>query len=136
MAYTGGKFSKEELWEIAIDAVTVLLGDYNTDRKQAAILLLKAILPHEVVRGILEEDGIYPFSRDDPRVYKWRKAVLSRGRCEECGATEGLEAHHILKWCDYPKGRSDIKNGACLCHKCHTNEHRGDICYHMMAKKK
>lgn len=121
--------------DLVIDAVAVLLGDYHINKKRAALLLLKALLPHSVVQKILEEDGIYPYDRNDPRVRKWTKEVLARGECELCGSTKHLEAHHILRWAEYPKGRADMDNGQCLCHECHTEEHRYDQSYHMMAAK-
>ena len=128
-------FSNQEKAEIIIEATAVLLGDYNIYRKKAATLLLKAFLPHEIMRDILSCDGVYPFSRNDPRVRVWAKEVLKRGKCEECGSTKHLEAHHIIKWADYPMGRIDTKNGECLCHKCHTKAHIDDESYYMMASK-
>lgn len=136
MGYTGTAFSKAEQYQICVEAITVLLGNGNVNSKHAALLLLKAFLPHRIIKEILEEDGIYPFDRDDYRVRRWAKDVLSRGICEKCGATEHLEAHHILKWADYPKGRADISNGMCLCHNCHTEEHKHDRSYAMMLAKK
>ena len=124
-----------ERTELVIDSVAVLIGDYEINRKYAAILLLKALLPSGIVKNILENDGVYPFDRDDPRVRRWTRAVLSKGRCECCGSKENLEAHHIVKWSDYPKGRIDINNGMCLCHKCHTEEHKYDQSYWMMKAK-
>ena len=129
------KMTAKEKGEIVIDAIAVLIGDYNINRKYAALLLLKAFLTHHVLHEILEEDGIYPFDRNDYRVRRWTKEVLKRGKCEMCGSTERLEAHHIIKWVDYPKGRADIANGQCLCHKCHTNEHIHDQSYYMMKAK-
>lgn len=124
-----------EKTEIIIDAIAVLIGDYEINRKYAAILLLKAFLPRDIVKSILEDDGVYPFERTDPRVRKWTMEVVSKGKCEYCGASENLEAHHIIKWADYPKGRIDVNNGMCLCHKCHTNEHKDDQSYWMMKAK-
>lgn len=121
-----------EKQEIIIYAIAVLIGDYEITRKYAAVILLKALLPHSILKKILEDDNIYPFDRDDRRVRQWTKEVLKRGKCEKCGATENLEAHHIIKWADYPKGRADLQNGRCLCHNCHTEEHKYDQSYHMM----
>lgn len=126
------KMTANEKREIIIDSIAVLIGDYEIIRKQAAILLLKAFLPHSILREILEDGGAYPFDRNDYRVRRWTKDILKRGECEKCGATRNLEAHHIIKWADYPKGRADLKNGQCLCHDCHTNEHKDDQSYHMM----
>lgn len=121
--------------EIVIDAIAVLMGDYEINKKYAAILLLKALLPNKILKNILEDDGIYPFDRNDPRVKIWTKKVLLKGKCECCGSKENLEAHHIIKWADYPKGRIDEKNGMCLCHRCHTEEHKEDQSYWMMKAK-
>lgn len=121
--------------DVVIDSVAVLLGDYAIERKQAAILLLKAYLPHAFFKFLLEDENLYPFDRNDPRVKRWTKQVISKGHCELCGSTERLEAHHIIKWADYPKGRIDLKNGMCLCHDCHTKEHEFDCSYHLMKAR-
>lgn len=48
----------------------------------------------------------------------WSQIVRSPGKCEYCGKTEHLQAHHIF-------GRSnkavlwDVDNGVCLCAGCH-----------------
>lgn len=117
---------------VVVDSVAVLIGDYSILRKQAAILLLKYYLPHDFLKFLLEDKELYPFSRNDSRVAGWRKEVLSRGFCEKCGSTERLEAHHIIKWADYPKGRIDPENGMCLCHSCHTKEYEFDPSFYMM----
>lgn len=135
VAYTGTAFSKEEQRELVIDAVAVLLSDYSVTRKYAAILILKALLPHKLMKAVLDDPTIYPFDRNDYRVRRWTADILSNGKCEMCGGKEHLEAHHIIKWADYPGGRIDPKNGQCLCHKCHTNQHLHDQSYYMMAAK-
>lgn len=44
--------------------------------------------------------------------------MRSRGRCEECGATQGLQWAH--GWSrSYRKIRHDLRNGFCLCGACH-----------------
>lgn len=129
------KLTSEEKREIVIDAVAVLLGDYSINRKYAALLLLKALLPHRILKEILNDDNIHPFKRSDKRVLRWTKEVLKSGKCEICGSKNDLEAHHIIKWADYPKGRADIKNGQCLCHKCHTDQHCDDRSYYMMKAR-
>lgn len=126
---------KQEQREIVIDAIAVLSGDYSINRKYAAVLLLKALLPKKLMEAILNDDSIYPFDRQDPRVKRWTWEVVKRGKCEKCGSVDNLEAHHIIKWADYPKGRADINNGQCLCHGCHTEEHRYDQSYYMMVAK-
>jgi hypothetical protein len=136
VAYTGTSFSKDEQRELVIDAIAVLLGDYKITRKYAAILILKALLPRKLMKAVLEDDTIYPFDRNDGRVRKWTAKILEKGKCEICGSEEHLEAHHIIKWSDFPGGRIDLKNGQCLCHECHTKQHLHDPSYHMMAAKK
>lgn len=130
------KFTNEEKVEMVIYATSILIGDYDAVRKYAASLILKALLPYWLYKKIIEDDGVYPFDRQDPRVKRWKREVLKRGACEHCGATKHLEAHHIMMWADYPKGRADINNGMCLCHDCHTEAHRFDQSYYMMKAKK
>lgn len=128
--------NSKEINELIIDSVAVLLGDYHINRKYAAILILKSLLPSEIINDILEEDGIYPFNRNDPRVRIWKKEVLSKGKCEICGSDKQLEAHHIIKWADYPKGRIDINNGQCLCVDCHADMHDGENVKTLILSKK
>ena len=129
------KYVGEDVRAVIIDAIAVLIGDYEIFRKQAAILLLKALLKNRFLKHLLDYDAIYPYDRNDSRVRMWTKEVVSKGMCEICGSKEHLEAHHIIKWADYPQGRIDIKNGMCLCHECHTEEHKLDQSYHMMKAK-
>ncbi|WMI81832.1 HNH endonuclease [Anaerotignum sp. MB30-C6] len=121
--------------EIIVNSIAVLIGDYSYVRKQACILLLKALLTDKFYHFLLEDKSLYPISRDDSRVVKWANNILSAGKCERCGNAEDLEAHHIVKWSDYPAGRLDEKNGMCLCLKCHTEEHKYDQSYHLMRGK-
>ena len=55
---------------------------------------------------------------------KWRNNVLERDNytCKMCGRTEDeviLNAHHIERYADNEKLRTDINNGITLCHWCH-----------------
>jgi len=106
--------------KLIVDSVAILIGDYSIYRKQAALLILKAMLPSDFVKILLSDENLYPFDRNDTRVEEW---------------TNRLEAHHIIKWADYPQGRIDIKNRMCLCHDCHTEQHKNDTSYHMMKAK-
>lgn len=120
---------------LVIDAVAVLLGEYSIERKIAANLILKIMLKDGFRKFLFEDSAIYPTSRNDARVMKWRKDILSLGYCQKCGAKERLEAHHILHWSDYPIGRIDTKNGECLCHSCHADEHVGEHVHHLMMAR-
>ena len=115
-----GVVSLLEKKEMAVNALAVLIGDYNIYRKKAATLILRALLPPKVYKAILSEGAVYPFERNDRRVTAWKRAVLAPGRCAFCGAEKDLEAHHIIGWAEWPQGRIDVSNGLCLCHKCHT----------------
>ena len=53
----------------------------------------------------------------------WAKKVKKVGKCEICGATKELEAHHIIPWEYSIKGRTDVGNGQCLCKRCHKMMH-------------
>lgn len=55
----------------------------------------------------------------------WVRAVKDRAgwSCVKCGSDSELVAHHKDNYRDFPDGRTDIDNGACLCKSCHTNLH-------------
>jgi hypothetical protein len=121
--------------ETTVYAVAVLMGDYSTIRKQAAVLILKHHLGADFFKFLLEDKDLYPYSRGDHRVKLWTDNVIAAGVCELCGSTQNLEAHHRIKWVDYPQGRIDENNGQCLCLACHVNEHIDDPSYFLMAGK-
>lgn len=56
---------------------------------------------------------------------KWAKLIkeASNFTCECCGSKEDLASHHFLSFKYYPFLRIDLKNGICLCSKCHNKYH-------------
>ena len=127
----------EDPVNLIIESLAVLVGDYAVERKMAAILILKILLTDAFRETLLNETSeLYPFSRNDYRVREWKAQVLLRGVCEICGANESLEAHHIIRWSDYPQGRIDIENGACLCTDCHAKQHEADGCADLVRARK
>ena len=120
---------------LIVDSVAVLLGEYDIHRKMAANMILKIFLNNKFKKFLFEDASLYPVKRSDSRVMAWRKQILSKGYCENCGNKEQLEAHHVLHWADYPMGRFDTTNGECLCHQCHANEHIGELVYDLMMSK-
>lgn len=96
-------------------------------------------LSHLQEAGLVSVDGktlrianwLYwqPDAKREPRGNEarlWRKAVLARDgyACQDCGSDQGLEAHHIKPWADYPGLRFDLDNGIALCTECHKATHR------------
>lgn len=124
--------------DVLIDCISVLLGDYDPYRKKAAYILLKYFVPKDLCEFIMQElEKEAPvIDRKDPRVAKWRNEVLKRGYCAYCGSKDNLEAHHSLYWSESPKDRINVKNGVCLCHKCHTEEHKDEHVYNLMLSRK
>ena len=59
----------------------------------------------------------------DPDYKNWRKQIYARDKytCQwpNCKNTKHLEAHHILKWNDYPGLRYNTDNGITLCRTHH-----------------
>ena len=50
----------------------------------------------------------------------WAEIIRNAaGRCEHCGKTQYLNAHHIFSRSKYVT-RWDVDNGICLCSGCHT----------------
>lgn len=64
-------------------------------------------------------------SRSVPEYSIWKKAVFARdgGCCQDCGALEHLNAHHIKPWSRFPDLRFDLSNGMTLCDECHIARH-------------
>lgn len=64
-------------------------------------------------------------TRNDPLVFEWRKAVLTRDgfACTLCGSENSLQAHHIVRWVDMPEARLLLENGVTLCISCHYKAH-------------
>lgn len=113
--------------DLIISCLAILLGNYEIYRKRAALLILKIFVRNELLEQLLR-DNIEPFERSDPRVKKWASKVVSKGKCEKCNSTENLEAHHIIYWSEFLKGRLDPDNGMCLCNLCHAKMHEGERC--------
>ena len=49
----------------------------------------------------------------------WAKIIKNGGKCEYCGKTSYLNAHHFYSRADR-KLRYNINNGFCLCSGCHV----------------
>lgn len=45
----------------------------------------------------------------------WAKEIKAVGKCEICGKTDNLNAHHLLEKSTWPHLRYDLSNGICLC---------------------
>ena len=118
-----------------VTAYAILLDDKaEWWRKKACYLLLKALVRADFLEFILKDDAA-PFDRSDKRVRAWTKAIKKRGSCELCGSTVHLEAHHIMRWSEYPNGRIDLKNGLCLCARCHAKQHEGELAEKLILSK-
>lgn len=119
--------------ELAIVDSYICLNHEKTTREQktAAYSLLRLLVNKDALDSWLEGTATV-FDRTDRRVLKWRREVLKAGKCAKCGSTKNLQAHHILHWSMYPKGRDDVSNGMCLCDECHAKEHEGEISYSLM----
>lgn len=53
--------------------------------------------------------------------YLWSSAVKNRAgkKCEACSSTKKLNAHHIENFNTNKTLRYDVRNGVCLCPRCH-----------------
>ena len=63
-------------------------------------------------------------NRDNAAHLRFRRAVKQRAdhRCELCGSTRDLDAHHIVALAH--GGTDDPSNGMCLCADCHRRVDR------------
>lgn len=48
----------------------------------------------------------------------WKQVITKQGKCEKCGATTYVQAHHIIPRTCWPL-RYDLENGVALCRKHH-----------------
>lgn len=58
---------------------------------------------------------------------EWSVAVRTRdGRCNRCGVTVALVAHHIKAKSQFPELMLCLENGETLCSNCHAEHHKAD----------
>jgi len=61
------------------------------------------------------------------RTYKSRRVIADvvkeRGKCEECGATNDLQGHHVKSHSQHPVERTNPDNIQVLCRICHSTKH-------------
>lgn len=128
----------EEEVKLAEKCLEIYLGDYPPDKQYAASILLHMLLKRrygKFLELVKEVTGFKVNNRQSSRVMKWSKSVKERGKCEVCGSTENLHAHHIVPWSCSITGRADLKNGQCLCKDCHEMMHN-DFLWEQYMKKK
>lgn len=56
----------------------------------------------------------------------WQKIITGIGSCELCGDNFALAGHHIIHKSQSSYLRYSIRNGICLCRKCHFKWHLND----------
>lgn len=117
---------KEDVAELK-RCIKIYLGDYSPAQQYAASILMKMILKQKqfnrLMDALKEHTGYKINNRQSSKAVRWSKKIRSAGKCEVCGATEGLQAHHIVPWEYSISGRADLSNGQCLCKECHKMMH-------------
>jgi len=70
--------------------------------------------------------GDNPNPRDMNEAKWWRGEILKKDgyKCQECGITKRLIAHHILPYQYFPELLVDLNNGMVLCKKHHRKKHK------------
>lgn len=55
----------------------------------------------------------------------WSRFIRARDsfRCLCCEATDGIQAHHIIRKVTFPGGAFDLGNGVTMCRPCHARVH-------------
>jgi 5-methylcytosine-specific restriction endonuclease McrA len=89
----------------------------------------------KLMEAVKEKTGFKVNNRLSGKVSTWKKQVKKIGKCEICGAKENLVAHHIVPWSYSIAGRTDVKNGQCLCEDCHKIMHDDALWIDYMRKK-
>jgi predicted restriction endonuclease len=69
----------------------------------------------------------------DPQYKDWRKKIYARDKhsCQwpGCNKRKSLQAHHILKWSEFPGLRFHIDNGITLCRTHHESIKNNEEAY-------
>ena len=128
-------------YDLAIRCIEIYIGEYTKEQQYAASLLLKMLLGERYFKKLLtiirESLGFKVNDRQNSKVLSWKKQVKKKGKCEVCGSTEKLVAHHIIPWEYSVKGRTDVENGQCLCERCHKMMHNtGECADYLMGRWK
>lgn len=122
-----------EQMQIVLDCLAVYMGDYAPEKQYAACIMLKMCLGEKTFKRLMdvvkEETGFRVNDRYSTEVTRWGREVKRAGKCEICGSTEHLEAHHKIPWQYSIKGRTDIENGQCLCSNCHHRIMHDDMAW-------
>lgn len=58
------------------------------------------------------------------KLKSWSLRVRKIGKCNVCGNTENLSAHHLYDKNTHPTLKYQDENGVCLCITCHNNFHK------------
>lgn len=72
--------------------------------------------------GVDMKVGTKSSGRRNSENIKWRNSIIAKygNKCYNCGSnSSGLHAHHIMPFSEFPKERTNPKNGITLCSKCH-----------------
>jgi len=83
-----------------------------------------AVVPPETRGNVLPVVVSRRRRKSRPSFTEWSLAVRKRdGACVECGATEGLHAHHIKLKSEFPELAFDLDNGEAFCRAHHRERH-------------
>ena len=108
----------------------VYLGDYTPEQQYAASIMLHMLLKDDAYKKLMENikevTGFRVNDRNSSKVIVWKKKIKKIGKCEICGTTKRLVAHHKIPWACSINGRVDLQNGQCLCQSCHDMMHDDD----------
>jgi predicted restriction endonuclease len=129
----------EENVKLAEKCVEIYLGDYTPEQQYSATIILHMLLKDPAFDQLLdylrENTGFRVNDRNSGKVLTWKKKVKKIGKCDICGATKELVAHHVVPWKYSIKGRTDVNNGQCLCTKCHKIMHDDFLWLKYMREK-
>lgn len=65
-------------------------------------------------------------ARDTSGYRQWQRKIYKKFnyKCQKCGGTKYLNAHHLYNFASHIELRIDENNGICLCEKCHQKFHK------------
>ena len=128
----------EEEVRLAEHYLEIITGDYSPTQQYAASILMHMLLKEEYgnfTEAVKEMTGFKVNDRNSSRVIAWKKKVKAAGKCEMCGATNELVAHHKIPWAYSITGRLQVENGQCLCKECHKIVHNDEMWLEYMISR-
>ena len=106
-------------------------------QRRASLLILEIFIRdfNSLKKELLSIPVGEVMDRNDPKVKEWTRKVLAKENVKFAVQQNNWKGHHIEYWSLCPEKRIDVKNGRCLCLKCHAKMHKGEKAEKLILSK-